>query len=150
MNDKIVRNKNIAEQINRTIEDIWIVLEKKERAYTNIKLNNQQYVLLTLIIRHPFSSPTELAEKMEITKSAVSQQLSKLEREGYISKVQDAHDKRAFSIGLGKKGLIYKKELETFNQQILDEYTSKLSFEELSNMLSSFQKLHELLDEQIK
>ncbi|WP_435172090.1 MarR family winged helix-turn-helix transcriptional regulator [Paenibacillus glycanilyticus] len=144
-----MENKKIAEQINKTIEDIWMLMEKSERKITDFGLNNQQHVMLSLIIRHPFPSPTELAEKMEITKSAVSQQLKKLERDGYIKKIQDAHDKRVFSIGLGEKGIIYKKELDTFNEQILKEYTSKLSFEELSNMLSSFQKFQELL-EQIK
>ena len=99
-----MKNNNIAEQINRTIEDIWITLEKKEGIYTNSKLSNQQCVLLTLVIRHPSSSPTELAEKMNITKSAVSQQLAKLENEGYVIRKQYVEDKRSYTIELGKKG----------------------------------------------
>ncbi|MFD2749683.1 MarR family winged helix-turn-helix transcriptional regulator [Virgibacillus siamensis] len=141
-----MKNKNIAEQINRTIEDIWIILEKKERAYTNIKLNNQQYILLTLIIRHPFSSPTELAEKMGITKSAVSQQLAKFERDGYIVRKQHIEDKRAFSIELGEKGLLYKNEMQAFCQQISEKYHANLSSKELLHMLSALQKLQELLE----
>lgn len=141
-----MKNKNIAEQINQTIEDIWIIFEKKERDYTNFKLNNQQHVLLTLIIRHPFSSPTELAEKMEITKSAVSQQLAKLEKEGYIIRKQHTEDKCTFSIELGEKGLHYKKEMEAFNEQVSDKYHANLSPVELTNMLSALQKLRELLE----
>ena len=137
---------NIAEQINQTIEDIWILLEKKERAYTKFKLNNQQYVLLTLVMRHPSSSPSELAEKMDITKSAVSQQLAKLEREGYIIRKQLVEDKRTFLIELGEKGMLYKKEMEAFNQQISEKYHANLSPAELKNMLSAFQKLRELLE----
>ena len=83
-----MKNNQVAEQINQTIEDIWIMLEKMERAYTNFALNNQQYVLLTLVMRHPSCSPSELADKMAITKSAVSQQLTKLEQDGYIMKRQ--------------------------------------------------------------
>ncbi|MEC0373701.1 MarR family winged helix-turn-helix transcriptional regulator [Paenibacillus chibensis] len=139
-------NKNIAERINHTIEDIWIVLEKKERAYTNFKLNNQQYVLLTQIIRHPLSSPTELAEIMDITKSAVSQQLTKLEAEGYIRKRQHEDDKRAYSIELGEKGRLYQQEMEAFHQEITDKYQASLSASELENMLSMLQKLRELLE----
>lgn len=139
-------NKNIAERINHTIEDIWIVLEKKERAYTNFKLNNQQYVLLTHIIRHPLSSPTELAEIMDITKSAVSQQLTKLEAEGYIRKRQHEDDKRAYSIELGEKGQLYQQEMEAFHQEIADKYQASLSASELENMLSTLQKLRELLE----
>jgi len=141
-----MENKNIAEQINQTIEDIWMILEKKERAYTNFKLNNQQIVLLTLAIRHPFSSPTELAEKMDITKSAVSQQLAKLEKDGYIIRKQHVEDKRTFSIELGEKGMLYKKEMEAFNQQVSERYHANLSPVELINMLSALQKLPELLE----
>ncbi|MGN7358385.1 MarR family winged helix-turn-helix transcriptional regulator [Paenibacillus sp. SAF-054] len=137
---------NIAEQINQTIEDIWIQLEKKERAYTNFKLNNQQYVLLTLIIRHPFSTPTDLAEKMDISKSAVSQQLAKLEKEGYVIRKQHAEDKRTFSVGLGEKGLLYQKEMEAFNQLISEKYYANVSSAEMKNMLSALQKLRELLE----
>ncbi|OAB26837.1 MarR family transcriptional regulator [Paenibacillus macquariensis subsp. defensor] len=141
-----MENKNIAEQINQTIEDIWMILEKKERAYTNFKLNNQQIVLLTLAIRHPFSSPTELAEEMDITKSAVSQQLAKLEKDGYIIRKQHVEDKRTFSIELGEKGMLYKKEMEAFNQQVSERYHANLSPIELTNLLSALQKLPELLE----
>jgi len=141
-----MENKNIAEQINQTIKDIWMMLEKKERAYTNFKLNNQQIVLLTLAIRHPFSSPSELAEKMDITKSAVSQQLAKLEKDGYIIRKQDVEDKRTFLIELGEKGMLYKKEMEAFNQQVSERYHANLSLVELTNMLSALQKLPKLLE----
>ena len=51
-----MKNKNIAEEINLTLEELWILLEAKERSYTNFNLNNQQYTLLTLIIRYPSST----------------------------------------------------------------------------------------------
>lgn len=94
---------------------------------TNFKLNNQQHVLLTLITRHTAHSPTGLAEEMNITKSAVSQQLAKLEKGGYKKK-KFTRDKRSYSAVV--KGIIYKKEMDAFQQQILDLYSSKLSYEE--------------------
>lgn len=138
-------SKSIAEQINSTVENIWIMLEKEERTWMTFKLNNQQHVLLTLIIRFPSSSPSELADKMGITKSAVSQQLSKLERDGYIVKRQDDKDKRAFSIELGEKGLIYKSETENYYSRILDKYYSKLTHDELKEILSSLTKLKDII-----
>lgn len=138
--------KNIANQINQTIEDIWIILEKREKDYINLKINDQQYVLLNLIIRRPFTSPTELAKKMGITKSAVSQQLAKLEKEDYITRKQHVEDKRTFSIELGEKGVLYKKEMEAFHQQVSDKYHESLSPVELTNMLSMLQKLRELFE----
>lgn len=142
-----MRNNQITKQINRTIEDIWMILEKKERSYTNFKLNNQQHVLLTLVIRHPFSSPSELAERMEITKSAVSQQLAKLEKEGYIKKKRHVKDRRIYSITLARKGMLYQKEMAAFNEQIAEKYEQNLSPDELANVLTALQKIQQLLDE---
>ncbi len=82
---------------------------------------------------------------MEITKSAVSQQLAKLETEGYIMKKQSAEDKRAFSIELGEKGLLYKKEIEKFNEQLVRIYNEKLTPVEMTNILSALQKLQQLM-----
>lgn len=142
-------NVSIAEQINRTIESIWISLEKEQQTWMSFKLNNQQHVLLTLIIRNPSSSPTELADKMEISKSAISQQLSKLEKDGYIVKTQHTDDKRAYSIELGEKGLLYKKECDVYYQQMLEKYYLKMSSSELATMLASLNQLQVII-EQVK
>ncbi len=141
-----MKNETLAEKINQTLEELWLLLEAKERTYTNFQLNNQQYTLLTLIIRHPSSTPTALAEKMNITKSAISQQLVKLEIEGYIYRKQLPEDKRTFSVELGEKGLLYKKEMERFMQQVSEKYYASLSPEELTNFLSALQKLTKIID----
>jgi len=144
--DKSMKNENIAEKINHTLEELWLLLEAKERNYKNFQLNNQQYTLLTLIIRHPSSTPTELAEKMNITKSAISQQLVKLEAEGYVVRKQHTEDKRAFSVELGEKGFLYKKECDLFMEQVSEKYYASLSPEELTNLLSALQKLTKVID----
>ncbi|TPV41256.1 MarR family winged helix-turn-helix transcriptional regulator [Bacillus dicomae] len=142
-----MKNKNIAEEINLTLEELWILLEAKERSYTNFNLNNQQYTLLTLIIRYPSSTPKELAEKMNVTKSAISQQLVKLEKDGYIFRRQLAEDKRAFSVELGEKGLLYKQEMDAYMEQVSEKYYASLSPEELTNLLSALQKLTKVIGE---
>lgn len=141
-----MKNENLPEEINQTLEELWLLIEAKERSYTNFQLNNQQYSLLTLIIRHPSSTPTELAEKMNITKSAISQQLVKLEVENYIYRKQHSEDKRIISVELGEKGLRYKKEMDRFMQQVSEKYYASLSPEELTNFLSALQKLTKVID----
>lgn len=143
----MMSNGNLPEEINKTLEELWLLLEIKERAFTNFQLNNQQYSLLTLIMRHPSSTPTELAEKMNITKSAISQQLVKLEAEDYIYRKQHLEDKRAFSVELGEKGLLYKNEMDRFMQQVSDKYYARLSSEELISLLSALQKLTKVIEE---
>ncbi|EHL07518.1 hypothetical protein HMPREF0322_01869 [Desulfitobacterium hafniense DP7] len=50
-----------------------------------------------------------------------------------------------YSIGLGEQRHRYKKELESSYQKFYDKYYSKLTAEELSDMLSAFQKLKKLM-----
>ena len=50
-------------------------------------------------------------------------------------------DKRAFSIELGEKGLLYKQEMEAFNQQITEKYHANLTTEELAEMLATLEKM---------
>lgn len=135
----------VVDAVNQTIEDIWMILEKREEQFMSFSLNSQQYVLLTLVIRHPLSAPSELAERMGITKSAVSQLLAKLENDGYIVRKQDTEDKRSYSIELGEMGRRYKDEVEAFKRHIADKYRASLSSDELNDMLSSLQKLHHIL-----
>lgn len=141
----MMKYEEIAEQINLTLENIWILFGKQEREMTDFQLTNQQHVLLTLIIRNMSVTPTELAEKLDITKSAVSQMLKKLEEEGFIVRKQHPKDKRAVILELGKKGLIYRAEVRLFNKKMVEKYYSKLSPEELLQMLHSFQKYEELM-----
>lgn len=142
-----MRNETVASKINQTIEDIWMILERKERAHTNFKLNHQQYVLLTLIIRYPSSSPTDLADKMDISKSAVSQQLAKLEKDRLIIRKRLAEDKRTFEVELAEEGMCYKQGMEAFNQQVAEKYQANLSPTELARMLAELTKLREVLNE---
>lgn len=46
----------------------------------------------------------ELSERLKITPGAVSQYLAKLEKRGFIIRVQDIQDKRQFSVRLTPKG----------------------------------------------
>ncbi|GAA3343957.1 hypothetical protein GCM10017717_03140 [Deinococcus persicinus] len=82
---------------------------------------------------------------MTITKSAVSQQIAKLEKDGYIIKRQHVDDKRGYSIELGEKGLLYKQEGEAFNQEITKKYQAQLSDEELVNVIEVLEKLKSVL-----
>ena len=75
---------------------------------------------------------------MNVTKSAISQQLVKLEKDGYIFRRQHAEDKRAFSVELGEKGLLYKQEMDAYMEQVSEKYYASLSPEELTNLYQHF------------
>src|SRR5690625_7785350 len=83
---KSMKTKHLTTKINELIEDIYMLFEKKERSYMTHRLNNQQHILLTLLMRESNLSPSDLAESLDITKSAISQQLKILEEIGRASR----------------------------------------------------------------
>lgn len=135
----------LTDQINQRIEDVFNLLEKKERGYSNYKLNNKQYVLLTLIAQQREVKPSELAKQMQITKSAVSQQLAKLEQEEFIVRKQHPNDKRTVTIKLAEKGVHYKEEMEKFTAEIAERYQQNISEKELKKLLETLKRLKEIL-----
>jgi len=57
-----------------------------------------------------------LSERLKITNGAVSQYLAKLEKKGFIIRIQDACDKRQYSVKLTEKGKeLYYRHLEYDN-----------------------------------
>lgn len=72
---------------------------------------------------------SSLVEQMDITNGAVSQFLSKLEKKGFLVRIQDKTDKRQYSVRLTEKG----KEL----YRLHTEYDEK-SYKEAADMFSDF------------
>lgn len=103
--------------------------------------------MLALIVRSPNMTLSELALKMDITKSTVSQQLLKLESAMDVYRKQHTEDRRAFVIKLSEKGEQYKQELGEYSERITEKYKKHLSNEEMKMMFSSLKKLHKILKE---
>ena len=108
-------------------------------------MNNQQYVILTLIIQNPEYKPSEIAKIMNISKSAISQQLVKLESKGFIKPYRLEEDKRSYGIKLNEKGQQYKKEMERYYDSVYQKYKEQFSYEELVEIYQAVSKLKQVL-----
>ena len=60
--------------------------------------------VITEIGENGLDNISELSERLNITKGAVSQYLKKLEKKGFIERVQESEDKRQYSVRLTEKG----------------------------------------------
>lgn len=135
----------IAYRINQKIEDLYLLFETKERAFNQHPLNNQQHVMMTLRIRYSMDSPTEIAKKMGITKSAISQQLKLLEDKGYIKRERNLKDKRSITITLTKKGKQYEQDMNDFYEKVAKKFDQHLSTDEMEQMLVSLKTLENIV-----
>ncbi len=87
------------------------------------------------------SSPTDLAEKAGVTKASITGFIDSLQREGYVSRVEDETDRRKYVIRLTEAGL---KKLDStvpdYNEKI-ESLMNTLNLKQREEMLNSLKTL---------
>ena len=144
-------------------------MEKKEFIYMMEKMNEvrlfsrsliihstiknkrtaQEYDLLSqLVLHNEGMTPANLSKAMYLNKTIVSRLVDKLNKEGYVTKKQDEHDKRSYSVFIteyGKEELfkIYELYLSPINELRL-----KLGDEEFFNLISCIEKANKIMNKE--
>ena len=98
-----------AAQINQLIVDLRLATEHNGPRFDDFLLTSQQHAVLTLIISDPGITPRRLADRLGVTKSAISQHLAILEQGDYIERRRSEHDKRVQILLLRENGERYQK-----------------------------------------
>ena len=94
-------NNNIKEPIGKYISQIY----RKGRAFiskglTQYDMGYGQMLFLLQLYNQDGISQEELTEKLNIDKGTTARSIKKLEKEGFIIRLKDEHDKRAYKIYL--------------------------------------------------
>lgn len=144
-------------------------MEKKEFIYMMEKMNEvrlfsrsliihstiknkrtaQEYDLLSqLVLHNEGMTPANLSKAMYLNKTIVSRLVDKLNKDGYVTKKQDEHDKRSYSVFIteyGKEELfkIYELYLSPINELRL-----KLGDEEFFNLISCIEKANKTMNKE--
>lgn len=87
--------------------------------------------LLRCVEKNPMATQQELADKLFLTKAALSQWLIKLEEEGYVERKTNLFDKREKWVDLTPHGKIFLQDTTLVLEQRLHELFSSLSEKEL-------------------
>ncbi|WP_114604200.1 MarR family transcriptional regulator [Staphylococcus sp. EZ-P03] len=137
--------ESIAQEITKINEAIAIEYVQQERDAAKFNLNNQQHVIMTILSEHPDMKPSELAQRLGVSKSAISQQLQKLKTRDYIYLYKDENDKRVSLIGLGKNGLAYQQSIDDYVQAFTRNCAEQFSYEELIEIRDALTKLQKII-----
>jgi DNA-binding MarR family transcriptional regulator len=130
---KMKTDEELSAQIMRIINQ-FIFLEKKYTfKYKNITLFPSEIHLLMLIFEGSSVNATVMAEKMGVTKGAISQTLSRLEKKKLITKEKDPFNKNVITVKFTPAGL---NALKSFSETRVDAdkkfqtYLSSLAMKE--------------------
>lgn len=126
-------------KINILQNNFNILVAKKYENKLDDQLTAKQVLMLELI-KQGFTSTKGLADKLNVSASAVSQILNKLEDGGYIERKINPHNRREIILNLAEKTHQYFRNLSDLKYQINKEIYGKLS-------LSDLKQLKDLLEE---
>ena len=135
-------------------------MEKKEFIYMMEKMNEVRLFSRSLIIHSTIKNKRTAQEYdllsqlvlhnegMYLNKTIVSRLVDKLNKDGYVTKKQDEHDKRSYSVFIteyGKEELfkIYELYLSPINELRL-----KLGDEEFFNLISCIEKANKIMNKE--
>ncbi|SFB11892.1 MULTISPECIES: MarR family winged helix-turn-helix transcriptional regulator [unclassified Bacillus (in: firmicutes)] len=125
-----------------------LFLEDYKRLAANefANLSTKQKIILELL-RVQNRSINEIAQYFSITASAASQLVSKLEKEGFVKREINPHNRREIIVELGDKGHQYNEMVSENQNYIIEKYYAKLPKKDLETLLELHQKLYEIVVE---
>ncbi|WP_236636597.1 MarR family winged helix-turn-helix transcriptional regulator [Exiguobacterium sp. SH0S2] len=128
MND--TRKQQVIEMY-RQVDELDLLFTKYFTDLNEFELSYQQEQMLLLFKRKDTWTTTEIATKMNISKSAVSQVLKVLEQRQFVQKEKNPDNLRESFIRLGPVGLDYSKQVDRIEEQLAEEMFSVLEDDEM-------------------
>ena len=138
---------SLYEQVKRINEATYTIdrlIFKHYKQYLNIGITTQQVVVLDIVYVAKRSTVGEIAIEMNISSSAVSQLIAKLEKNQYIKREINLQNRREIFITLDEKGVEYFSKQDYVKQQISDKIYSKLTSKDVNQLERIVEKLKEI------
>lgn len=108
-------------------------------------LTDKQMIVLELIRSNPSIHAGDIAQRLNITPSAVSQILNALEKKNRITRTINRSNRREICLELTPEAVEYFKNIEVLERTIIQKYYSQLELEELRQLKAILQKLDEIV-----
>ncbi len=146
MTEKI---KQIVDDINQYTYEMNVKLAKAQEALFTDDLSMKQTLVIDFVHKHKKCTMGAIAHYMEISPSAVSQIVSRLEKENYLKRDINPNNRREVVVMLAENGDAYYHRDEQINELIIEKIYSKMPVEDLEQLRSLIQRLNRIVEEEI-
>lgn len=139
-------NEEIKEQIIQVINKTIFSEKKRIFKFKDVTLYPSEVHLMLVIKNKIDTNATEIAKQLGLTKGAISQTISRLEKKGIILKTKDPYNKNELTLSLtplGKKAYKLCESIEASFIGAHDGYLAKLNSKEkevIFNFLKHLEK----------
>lgn len=114
----------------------------------DIELSPKQFMVLHLIHEIEPTKIQDIAHRLQLSMSSVSQLVNKLEERNYVSRTINPQNRREILVTIGKKGKEFFKKYEEMDDWVIEKYYTKLSLEETKQFRDFARKLYKLITEE--
>ncbi len=120
-------------------------LDKRLQEYD---LTATQFSVLNQITGHNGNiTSAEVAQRLESDRPTISAIINRLERDGFVEKVQNPHDKRSAYLKLNEETLKLVDELRRVSDEVNETVFEAFTEEEVANMKAYLVKLMKRFDD---
>jgi DNA-binding MarR family transcriptional regulator len=140
----------IKSQIIQVINKIIFSEKKKVMKFKGISLYPSEIHLLLVIKNDIDSNATKISKQLGLTKGAISQTLSRLEKKGIILKAKDPYNKNELNLSLtdlGKEAYELCQSTKMVFIEAHDELLAKLNSKEKEVVLNFLKHMEKAIDE---
>ncbi|WP_159887394.1 MarR family winged helix-turn-helix transcriptional regulator [Paenibacillus puerhi] len=114
----------------------------------DISLTGPQTMMLYTLHKMGPCPGGKLAQKMEVTPSAITVMIERLVQQGLVERTHDEHDRRIVRLSITEKGSDTLQRLRVIRDETLKRYLSYIEPDELEAFLSIFEKMVKHVEEE--
>lgn len=140
---------NLVTEINEITYSMNALLIKERQSLFNGDLSTKQIILMDLVKKESQISISQLAESMNVTSSAVSQIVSKLEKEKYLLRTINPNNRREIIVQLDERGYNYYSKEEEINKEIVKRFYSHMEMKDMIQLRDILVKLNLVVEEEL-
>ncbi|AXF56712.1 MarR family winged helix-turn-helix transcriptional regulator [Salicibibacter kimchii] len=137
--------KEIVEMIKRIEQK---VSQQYRLPTTDISLTKRQESMLMYIFSNEHATVSDIALHFDISRSAVSQALNKLEEQDIIVRSINQENRREISLSLGENGEELHREYKKIEEMIIQNYFSEMKIEDLRQVRDITRKFQDMIVEE--
>ena len=136
-------------EINEITYSMNARLMKERQSLFNEDLSSKQMIIMDLVKKESQLSISQLADAMNVTSSAVSQIVSKLEKEKYLLRTINPDNRREIIVQLDERGHQYYSKEEDINREIVNRFYSRMKMEDMIQLRDILAKLNLIVEEEL-
>jgi DNA-binding MarR family transcriptional regulator len=129
------------------LNGLFLRYSMMKRVNKDINPNQGQGRVLSILKLQPEMEQKELGYLLDISKQALAELLSKLEKKGYITRTKSEKDRRSFLIKLTDDGREAISEENRIDDNYVEELFDCLDDDEQKNLINYFKRIIDTIEE---